>query len=125
MDSQIIINGKKYNLVPVEEQERILICEINGMKYYLGPEADKKLSWGQAKECAEGLGGELMSQEVGILAFKNPNIRKQFRTECWYWLGDEYSSSYGWMQGFEEGDRQEYSNKAIPCAVRVVYVEKV
>lgn len=122
MFEQITIEGKKYNLVPVEEQERTLICEIDGKKYYLGPEAEKRMSWEDAKEWAKSVGGQLMPREVGVVAFKNEEIRKEFRTDDWYWLEDEYDSSNSWIQRFLNGYQNGYY-KPDAFYVRAVIVE--
>lgn len=122
MFEQITIEGKKYNLVPVEEQKRIFICEIDGKKYYLGPGAEKQMSWEDAKEWAKSIGGQLMPREVGVMAFKRAEIRKHFHTDDWYWLEDEYNSSYGWLQYFDDGS-QATSYKTGAAYVRAVIVE--
>lgn len=122
MFEQITIEGKKYNLVPVEEQECIFICEIDGKKYYLGPEAREKMTWEDAKEWAASVDGQLMPREVGVLAFKKAEIRKHFRTDAWYWLEDEYNSSRGWGHYFLNGYQfTDYKTGAL--YVRAVFVE--
>ena len=121
MFEQITIYGKKNNLAPVEEQERIFICEIDGKKYYLGPEAHEKMTWEEAIGWAKSVGGQLMPREVGFIAFKKEEVRKLFRTES-YWLDDEYGSSYAWFQGFDDGYQFNY-NKAFSLYVRAVFVE--
>jgi len=122
MFEQITIEGKKYNLIPVEEQKRIFICEIDGKKYYLGPEAEKRMTWEDAKEWAKSVGGQLMPREVGVVAFKKEEIRKEFRTDDWYWLEDEYSSSNSWIQFFFSG-LQLNDTKTVTLYVRAVIVE--
>lgn len=121
MFEQITIEGKKYNLVPVEEQKRIFICEIDGNKYYLGPEAEKQMSWEDAKEWAKSVGGQLMPREVAIISFKK-EVRKHFRTDRWYWLGEEYASSTAWFQAFNNGI-QGIDYKIGAYYVRAVFVE--
>lgn len=115
------VNGKAYKLVPIPT-ERIFIGEVDGKKYYLGPEADRQMNWEQAKKWVASVGGQLMPREVGVLAFKKAEIRKQFRTDDWYWLEDEYSSSLGWIQPFGNGG-QVTSTKANALYVRAVFVE--
>ena len=122
MSEQITIEGKMCNLVPVEEQGRIFICEIDGKKYYLGPEAKEKMAWEGAKEWAKSVGGQLMPREVGVLAFKKTEIRKHFQTDDWYWLEDEYRSSYGWCHCFSTGHQHCYG-KPIAFFARAVFVE--
>lgn len=124
MFEQITIEGKKYNLVLAEEQERILICEIDGKKYYLGPEADKEMSWYEAKDWAASIGGQLMPREVGVIAFKKPDIRRHFQKRKWYWCAEESSlcSSNAWLQHFYNGVQYSY-DKTYAYSVRAVFVE--
>ncbi|MCK9530423.1 MAG: hypothetical protein M0R77_07670 [Gammaproteobacteria bacterium] len=120
-DDVAYVNGKAYKLVPIPT-EKIFIGEVDGKKYYLGPEADRQMNWEQAKKWVASAGGQLMPREVGVLAFKKAEIRKQFRTDDWYWLEDEYSSSHGWIQYFYNGS-QGYSTKPDAFYVRAVFVE--
>lgn len=120
-DDVAYVNGKAYKLVPIPT-EKIFIGEVDGKKYYLGPEADRQMNWEQAKKWAASVGGQLMPREVGVLAFKKAEIRKQFRTDDWYWLEDEYSSSVGWIQYFDNGG-QFSSSKTNASCVRAVFVE--
>lgn len=122
MFEQITIEGKKYNLVPVEEQKRIFICEIDGKKYYLGPEAKEMMTYEDAKKWAKSVGGQLMSREVAVLAFKKAEIRKHFNTNAWYWLEDEYNSEHSWLHDVF-GDTQYASLKTAERYVRAVFVE--
>ena len=122
MSEQITIEGKMCNLVPVEEQERIFICEIDGKKYYLGTEAKEKMAWEGAKEWAKSVGGQLMPREVGVLAFKKAEIRKHFHADDWYWLEDEYNSSFGWCHCFSTGHQHCYG-KPLAFFARAVFVE--
>lgn len=122
MFEQITIEGKKYDLVPVEEQSCIFICSIDEKEYYLGPEAEEKMTWEDAKKWAKSVGGQLMPREVGIMAFKKAEIRKHFRTDDWYWLEDEYDSTFGWCHCFSTGHQHCYG-KPIAFFARAVFVE--
>lgn len=115
------VEGKAYKLVPIES-EKVFICEIDGKKYYLGPEANKKMNWHEAKAWAKDVGGVLMPREVAILAYKKEELRKHFRTDDWYWVGEEYDSSYAWLQSFS-GGYQNFSTKTAAYFVRAIFVE--
>lgn len=115
------VEGKAYRLVPVE-QEKVLICEIDGKKYFLGPEASKKMGWYDAKAWAKDVGGILMPREVAVIALKKVELRKHFRTDDVYWLDEEYDSSLAWLQNFLSGF-QGYNGKTNAYFVRAVFIE--
>lgn len=115
------VDGKAYRLVPIE-QEKIFICEIDGKKYYLGPEANKKMSWEQAKKWAEDMGGILIPREVAIVAFEKKWVRKHFRIDDRYWTSTEYDSNLAWIQSFGTGG-QYPNSKHFAYYARAVFVE--
>lgn len=115
------VEGKAYKLVPIED-EKVFICEIDGKKYYLGPESDKKMDWYDAKAWAKDVGGILMPREVAVIAFKKEELRKHFRTDDAYWLDEEYGSSFAWFQFFTTGS-QIFNYKANEFYVRAIFVE--
>lgn len=117
----VYIGGVAYYFVPVE-QEKILICEIDGKKYYLGPEANKKMNWYEAKAWARDMGGVLMPREVALIAYKKNELRKHFRTDDAYWLDQEYGPSTTWVQFFSNGYQLTYS-KTSAGYVRAIFVE--
>lgn len=115
------VDGKTYKLVPIEK-EKILICEIDGKKYYLGPEAGRMMNWYDAKAWAKVVGGILMPREVAIITFKKDEVRKHFQKDDWYWLNEEYDSSVAWSQDFYDGS-QYINDKTVAGFVRAIFVE--
>ena len=81
----IVIDGIEYELIP-KKQKMPLICELNGIKFYLGPEATNEMNWKDAvKWCAElGDGFELPSREIALILSINfkPFCGGHFWTSC-------------------------------------------
>jgi len=121
----IIIDGVEYSLTPVNQNG--FIGEVNGKRYYLGPEADEQMTQEEARDWCASLGDnfELPSRVVMLLCYNNKELRKQFQTDDYYWTNDEYEndSSFGWLQFFNNGG-QNYSTKTIARYVRAVRVEE-
>lgn len=116
---QITIDGKKYNLTPVEPIEP-LICTLDGYQYFLGPQADDPLTWIDANLWRAALGDnyELPDRRVLLACYMNANIRNAFAAGV-YWSSTEFSSSFAWCQTFGYGD--QYTNvKGNACYVRAV-----
>lgn len=79
------------------------ICELNGYRYYLGPEATNKMNWSDAKKWCDDQGHELPSREVTIQCFRK--FKDQFKTNDWYWSGDESDATGAWRQSFSDGNQ--------------------
>lgn len=105
-------------------EEAPTICVINGYRWQLGPEADDELSWKEAFEYCESVGGELPLREVLLMAYTNEETRPLFQTDDWYWSSTEYSATYAWIQSFSNGNQGNYSktNYNYVRAVRKVLI---
>lgn len=94
-----------YRIKPKKAEKGDFICEIDGKKWYLGPEADKRMTWDEAKEWAEKQGCMLPPREVLLMCYIKEDIRKQFNQE-WYWSSGECYNEparYAWGQLFDDG----------------------
>lgn len=123
----IIIDGVEYALTPVTPvSQDQFIGEVNGKRYYLGPEAAELMTQQEARGWCESLGYdfELPSRVVMLLCYNNEELRNQFETEGYYWTDDVYEnrSSDGWYQYTNFGI-QSYANKTTAFYVRAVRVE--
>ena len=99
----------EYRIKPKQAKKGDLICEIDGVKWWLGPESEEEMTWQEAKEWCEQQGCVLPSREVLLMCFIKEDIRKQFKTD-WYWSGDEYSenpAAYAWVQFFNSGGQDD------------------
>lgn len=108
-------------MTPKEANKGDFICEINGIKWYLGPEASESLPWNEAMMWAHANGCVLPSREVLLMCYINKDIRKQFK-EGWHWSCSEcegHTADYAWGTDFSNG-YQANSNKHIPSYVRGV-----
>ena len=111
----------EYRIKPKEAEKGDFICEIDGVKWWLGPESEEEMSWGDAKEWAEQQGCVLPPREVLLMCYIKEDIRKQFK-EDWYWSGDEYErrpAGLSWRTAFTDG-AQGYNFKDNTFDVRGV-----
>lgn len=95
----------EYRIKPKEAEKGDFICEIDGVKWWLGPESDEEMSWEGAKEWAEQQGCSLPPREVLLMCYLNKDIRKQFK-DWVYWSGSEHTdcpAAYAWVQTFDNG----------------------
>ena len=99
------------------------ICEINGYRWHLGTEADKAMSWNDAKDWCESVGGELPPRDVLLQAYLNEDIKTIFQKN-WYWSGAEFNTQGAWRQ-FSGTGFQDYSFKTDTCYVRAVKKVKI
>ena len=101
------------------------ICTKDGYAYFLGPQADKKLSWQEAINWCQSLGSDYKLPNNDILneCYKNPELRKQFNTD-YYWSSSEYSSTIAWFKSFHDG-YQDGANKIYTDYIRAVKVSKI
>ena len=123
--NQITIDGKTFNLVPIEvkPEKEILICELDGYRYFLGPEAPEAMDFDNAIKWCHGLGKgfELPNRIVLLACFMNHEIKPKFK-EAFYWSSTEFHSSTAWYQFFANGN-QSNSHKHIYHFVRAVRKE--
>ena len=111
----------EYRIKPKEARKGDFICEIDGVKWWLGPESEEEMSWEGAKEWAEQQGCSLPPREVLLMCYIKEDIRKQFKKD-WYWSGSEHidcPADNAWGQYFYNGF-QNYYNKTNTLFVRGV-----
>ena len=101
-------------------QDAPVICELNGFKWVLGPEAPEALNWVDAVAWCKSVGGELPSRVVLLLAYENENenLRSLFAA-YFYWSSTEFSASAAWSQGFYNGTLY-FNSKTYAAYVRAV-----
>jgi hypothetical protein len=93
-------------------EEAPVICELNGYRWQLGPEADDELNWQDARDWCQSVGGELPPREVLLMAYTNEETRPLFKAGCWYWSSTEFSATYAWTQTFSNGNQLQYTKTA-------------
>ena len=91
------------------------ICELNGQRWLLGPEGPESMTWDDATDWCESVGGVLPPREVLLIA--SCLHTSQF-TARYYWSSSE-SNSNAWYQNVGKGT-QYRANKFTPCLVRAV-----
>jgi|GEM_PF-2471008 len=101
-----------------------VICEINGYRWHLGPEADNKLNWDDAKNWCESVGGELPPREVFLMAYLNEGIRPLFKPE-WYWSSTELDETLAFLQAFYDDGQDNNFFKTDTNYVRAVKRVKI
>lgn len=100
-----------------------VICELDGYKWLLGPEAPEEMSWADAMAWCKEQGGELPPREVLLMCYLNELVRLMFKSE-WYWSATEVSTIYAWDQDFSNGG-QSYNGKGNSLYARAVRRVKV
>ena len=100
-----------------------IICELNGYRWHLGPEADEEMNWCEAVEWCKSVGGELPPRGVLLQSFMNEDIRPLFKPS-WYWSSTELNATFAWKQGFTTG-YQNSTNKGYGSYVRAVKKVKI
>lgn len=102
------------------------IGEVNGKRYYLGPEASEPMTQEEALEWCSSLGEgfELPSRAVMLACYKKKGIRKHFKTDNYYWTCEEYGPMDGWFQSFLSGN-DYFDAKTREAYVRAVRVENI
>ena len=93
---------KAQNLTNLNWNDAPIICELNGYRWHLGPEADEEMNWEDAKVWCELVGGELPPREVLLMCYLNEDIKPLFKTS-WYWSSAEFNATYAWRQDFLNG----------------------
>jgi len=103
---------------PYDWKNAPVICELNGTKWLLGPEADEELDWDAAIEWCQTVGGELPPRNILLEAYMNEDIRREF-IATYYWSSAEFSATDAWGQYFFNGF-QNYYDKNSASYVRAV-----
>ncbi len=114
----------EYRIKPKKAKKGDFICEIDGVKWWLGPESDEEMTWSDAKEWVEDQGCVLPPREVLLMCYINKNICEQFKKD-WYWTSSEYEDNpavYAWFQYFNNGYQGNYTKNNSFC-VRGVFCE--
>ncbi len=86
-----------------------IICELDGYRWHLGPEAEDELNWADAIKWSKLVGGELPPREVLLMCYINEDIKPSFKTS-WYWSSAEFDAAHAWDQYFVSGG-QGYGTK--------------
>jgi hypothetical protein len=99
------------------------ICEVNGFRWVLGPEAPESMDWFVATEWCKSIGGVLPTRDVLLLAYLNKDIVGGFADE-YYWSSSEYNSSHAWIQYFTNGLQYNYAkyNTYLVRAVKAIKI---
>jgi hypothetical protein len=100
------------------------ICELDGYRWVLGPEAEDAMNWDAATEWCKSVGGVLPPRAVLFLAYLNEDIKRSFAND-YYWSSSEYDSDSAWYQSFYSGYQSYNGNKSDTCLVRAVKAIKI
>jgi hypothetical protein len=99
------------------------ICELNGFRWVLGPEAPESMSWDDATDWCKSVGGVLPTREILLLAFMDKDIRDSFANDA-YWSSSEDNSGNAWNQDFSNGLQYNYAkyNTYLVRAVKAIKI---
>jgi hypothetical protein len=95
------------------------ICELNGSRWVLGPEAPEELNWNDAVDWCESVGGELPPRDILLHCYVNKEISDLF-TATTYWSSTQWTATYAWTQYFNFGSQDYDCNKTYAYCVRAV-----
>jgi hypothetical protein len=84
-----------------------IICELDGYRWLLGPEAEDELNFADAKVWCESVGGELPPRDILLQCCLNEDIKSGFKTS-WYWSSTEFNATDAWGQYFYNGYQNGY-----------------
>ena len=93
---------KAQNMTNFNWNDAPIICELDGYRWLLGPEAEDELNWADAIEWSKLVGGELPPREVLLMCYINEDIKPSFKTS-WYWSSAEFNATNAWGQTFTSG----------------------
>tara|TARA_R110002126_G_scaffold92684_3_gene219857 strand:+ start:480 stop:821 length:342 start_codon:yes stop_codon:yes gene_type:complete len=99
------------------------ICELDGYRWVLGPEADKEMGWDDATEWCKPVGGVLPPKNILHHAFWNEYIKGQF-SDGSYWSSSGCTDHFAWAQSFSDRCTKGL-NKNIAQSVRAVKAIKI
>ena len=111
------------NIIQSHWEHSPVICELNGYRWYLGPEAEGELTWEDAIEWCKSVGGELPPRDVLLQCYMNKSTRLLFK-KVWYWASTDFIVNSAWIQGFTNGN-QATNFKPYENYVRAVLAIKI
>ena len=79
----------------------------------LADKPDFELTWKDAMDWAEKVGGQLPTRPVAAMLFAN--AKDQFEAE-WHWTSETYGGSLAWFQSFRDGSQSWYRQDFTGCA---------
>ncbi len=85
----------------------------------LAEKPEKLLTWKQAGDWAQSVGGVLPGRPVSALLFLLLRSGFETKDEPWYWTSEEYSDRSAWLQYFG-GGIQYYGGKSAELRARAV-----
>ena len=112
------------NIIQSHWEHSPVICELNGYRWYLGPEAEEELTWKGAKSWCQSNDGELPPRNILLECYMNEDINPLFKTES-YWSSTALFDSSAWYQFFDLGNQNSYIHKTTNCYVRAVRAIKL
>ena len=120
MNKTITIDGIEYALTAVVKEP--LICNLNGVDYFLGPESPDELNWEEAVKWCKSLGDgyELPSREILL------TVMVQLPCAGWkeglYWSWSEFGTASAWIQRWVAycPGGQSNSDKTVAYRVRAI-----
>jgi hypothetical protein len=86
----------------IQQKIAPVICELNGYRWLLGPEAEEEMTWEDAVVWCKLNGGELPPREILFLASLNQDAATWFREQP-YWSSTEFNANMAWVQTFSNG----------------------
>jgi hypothetical protein len=89
-----------------------VICELNGTRWLLGPEAEDTMDWEDAKEWCEAQGGVLPPRDILLHAYLNQETRGDF-ANAYYWSSSELGSNVAWSQGNDYKNYPDFRVRAV------------
>jgi hypothetical protein len=112
------------NMTTIKEQtwsKAPIICELNGYKWLLGPEAEQAMTWQEAIIWCHSKGGILPPRDVLLHAYMNEDTKKEF-TETGYWSSTALTITKAWLHFFSNGSQGFYikTNVGYVRAVRAI-----
>lgn len=104
-------------------EEEILICTLDGHRYFLGPEYDGEMSWDDAKKWCESLGEdyELPNRLVMLAISMNKETAALLTNHEFYWTAsDDASDACAQHWHSSPPGSQLYFSKSATFRVRAV-----
>lgn len=90
--------------------------EYGSYHLILLPDASDPITWKEAMDWADELGGELPNRVESALLFATQKTEFE---DAWYWTRESYSDANAWVQHFHYG-HQHYNRKCYGSRARAV-----